>query len=353
MGLMPKLGIMEIFFGSPWPKDARLSYAKFLKEAGYEIYLYGPKADPFLRRRWREEWPAEYRAELSAMSATFRSHGIQFGVCFSPMGYHEEDPARAAALLAEKIKILNEIGIDELGLFFDDMPVHDALAATQLEIVKKVRMEYGGKILFCPSFYSPDPILDKVFGARPPNYLEDLAEGLPSDIEIAWTGPKVISPEIGAAHLSEVAAQLRRPPSLCDNFFANDGPKNCKFLKLKLLSGRGADSFAASSAWYFNPMNQAELSKPLLLAAAKTLREGAGPEAAYEEALRDLCSPVLAKILIEERGVFLDQGLDKISAEDQARLRAQLRPLLAEPMAAELLSFLDGAYTVGSECLTD
>jgi len=344
---------MEIFFGSPWPKAARLSYAPFLKSAGYKRYLYGPKADAFLRRRWKEEWPAEYVAELKAMGETFRASGVEFGVCFSPMGYHEEEPARAAALLGERMRQLADIGVDTLGLFFDDMPVHEALAETQLAIVREVRKVYGGHLLFCPSFYSPDPILDKVFGARPEGYLEALAAGLPSDIEIAWTGPKVISPEIPAAHLREVKETLGRAPSLCDNFFANDGPKNCKFLKLKPLAGREAEAFRAASSWYFNPMNQAELSKVALTAAAGTLLRGEEPAAAWRAALYSLCSPLLAKILEDHQALFLIEGLDKISEAEKARLTAQLSPLSAEPIAAELLGFLRGDYTVGSECLTD
>jgi hyaluronoglucosaminidase len=350
---MPKLGVMEIFFGSPWPKEARLSYAQFLPAAGYEAYLYGPKADAYLRRRWKEEWPAAYRAELKAMSETFRAAGMKFGVCFSPMGYHEETPERGAALLAERLRILAEVGIDTLGLFFDDMPVHEGLAATQLTIVQEVRKIFSGHLLFCPSFYTPDPILDKVFGARPAHYLEDLAAGLPADIEIAWTGPKVISPEIPAEHLAEVKALLKRAPSLCDNFYANDGPKNCKFLKLKPLTGRDAAAFRECSSWYFNPMNQAELSKVALVAAARTLQRGEPGAEAWRAALYGHCSPALAKLLEERAALFLHEGLDKIGEEDKAALRRSLAACADEPIARELHDYLNGAYTVGSECLTD
>jgi hyaluronoglucosaminidase len=350
---MPKLGVMEIFFGSPWPKEARLSYAKFLKKAGFETYLYGPKADAFLRRRWKEEWPAEYRAELKGMSETFRAAGVGFGVCFSPMAYHEETPAKAAALLGERMRALREVGLDTLGLFFDDMPVHEGLAETQLTIVREVRKEFGGHLLFCPSFYTPDPILDKVFGARPPGYLEDLAAGLPADIEIAWTGPKVISPEVPAEHLAEVSALLNRAPSLCDNFFANDGPKNCKFLKLKALTGRSAAAFRECSSWYFNPMNQAELSKVALVAAYRTMARGEAPDEAWRASLEAQCSPALAKFLEEHRALLLSEGLDKIGEDQKAALRRELAPCASEPIAREVAAFLDGAYTVGSECLTD
>ena len=349
----PRLGVMEIFFGSPWPREARISYAPFLKEAGFGSYLYGPKADAHLRRRWKEKWGPDFLGEMKALSRAFRAEGIGFGVCFSPMGFHEESGERGRELLREKLGQLEEIGIDTLGLFFDDMPVHDGLAETQLEIYREVEAASGAHVLFCPSFYSYDPILDKVFGARPPGYLEKLAAALPSKVEIAWTGPKVISPEISAEHLREVSALLRRSPSLCDNFFANDGPKNCKFLKLKFLAGRDPAAFGECSSWYFNPMNQAHLSKVLLLASARVMREGAEPSAAFVAAARRLSSPGLASFLEAHRLRFLNEGIDQIPDADKGSMRAVIAPFAREEIAQELLAYLNGDFTVGSECLTD
>ena len=54
-----KTGVIEGFFGKPWEWSARLSGAGFLRDCGYQFYIYAPKADPFLRRRWREPLPAE------------------------------------------------------------------------------------------------------------------------------------------------------------------------------------------------------------------------------------------------------------------------------------------------------
>lgn len=344
---------MEIFFGSPWPREARRSYAPFLKAAGFGSYLYGPKADAHLRRRWKETWEPDFLAEMKSLSRAFRAEGIAFGVCFSPMGFHEETPERGRALLREKLGQLEEIGIDTLGLFFDDMPVHEGLAETQLAIYREVEAASGAHVLFCPSFYSYDPILDKVFGARPPGYLEALAAGLPAKVEIAWTGPKVISPEISAEHLREVSTLLRRQPSLCDNFFANDGPKNCKFLKLKFLGGRDPAAFGECSSWYFNPMNQAHLSKVLLLASARVMRNGHDPEAAFSAAARELCSAGLAAFLEQHRLRFLNDGIDQIPESEKEALRGALAPFTQEAIAQELRAYLDGAFTVGSECLTD
>ena len=49
----PTLGVIEGFFGRPWPHRERLAAVAFLAKAGYDFYLYAPKADARLRRHWR------------------------------------------------------------------------------------------------------------------------------------------------------------------------------------------------------------------------------------------------------------------------------------------------------------
>ena len=47
-------GVIEGFFGRPWDWRARQGTIDFLRDNGYQFYVYAPKADAFLRRRWRE-----------------------------------------------------------------------------------------------------------------------------------------------------------------------------------------------------------------------------------------------------------------------------------------------------------
>ncbi|MFX7507045.1 beta-N-acetylglucosaminidase domain-containing protein, partial [Acinetobacter baumannii] len=82
--------------------------------------------------------------------------------------------------------------------------------------IEAVRTSTKARIIFCPSFYSPDPILERVFGTRPDKYFDEIRQA-PKEIEFAWTGPKVISDEIAPAHLAETAELLGRKPFLWDN----------------------------------------------------------------------------------------------------------------------------------------
>lgn len=349
---MNSIGVIEGFFGPQWPLESRLSYAEFLAETGGDFYIYAPKQDPFLRKKWRDQWSHEYLEHLKKMVTRFHHNGILFGVGFSPFGLGTSLTDTDKDLLGQKLRTLQSLEIDMLGLFFDDMPVTDNLAATQIETLEHLREEFKGQIVFCPSYYTPDPILDKVFGQRPPQYLNDIANGVPMDVSIAWTGPKVISPEIPEDHLKETTELLKRHPFIWENIFANDGPKNCKFLKLKPFEGRTKESFALTEAFGFNMMNQPELSKMMYLSSCLVLKDGMEPTSALQKAIEKFCSEEFAAFMLKHQQTFLTKGLDNFSAEEKEILKTELITF-KDKAAAEVLAWLNGEYNVGSECLTD
>ncbi len=349
---MMKTGVIEGFFGPQWPRAARLSYAAFLAQHGGDFYIYAPKQDPNLRKKWREPWGKDYLLELAELRRTFHSAGVRFGVGFSPFGLGSkiEDADRAA--LMDKLSQLQGLQVDLLGLFFDDMPVTANLARTQLEVVDLVRSQFQGQLVFCPSFYTPDPLLDKVFGQRPPGYLEELATGIPQDVSIVWTGPKVISPEITADHLRETAKLLKRSPFLWENLYANDGPKNCKFLKLTPFTGRLPECFSLVDGMGLNLMNQPELSKILYLSSLLVVSGEADAEVAFRRAIKELSSPEFGDFLLRHREDFRTRGLDLLTSDETAHFLKELSEF-SDPAALEVAQWLSGSYTVGSECLTD
>lgn len=87
--MTPELGIIEGFFGKPysWPDRTRLM--RTVAAAGYGFYHYAPKADPFLRRQWREAHPPQERAALSDFGAACRdAHVRGFTGRSSAIGAH-------------------------------------------------------------------------------------------------------------------------------------------------------------------------------------------------------------------------------------------------------------------------
>jgi hyaluronoglucosaminidase len=348
---MTKIGVIEGFFGPQWPMSDRKSYARFLSQFNDTFYIYAPKQDQYLRKKWRETWSQHYIEEMSALVKTFRAEKVEFGVGLSPFGLGVNFSEQDIILLIEKLKILEDLNIDLLGVFFDDMPITDNLAEIQIRAMNIIEKSFSKKIIFCPSYYSYDPILDKVFGPRPEGYIEKIGENLDGNISIAWTGPKVISPVIDKEHLQEVRRLLKRKPFIWENYFANDGPKNCKFLKLKSFSGRDGIIDEIDGIG-LNLMNQPQLSKVLFLATLNNLKNKMTDNVAFEDALSRLCTQDFKEFILSYREIFLSEGLDKLESAEQSKLLETLKSF-PDPAASEISDWLQGKYSVGNECLTD
>ncbi|HLA14484.1 MAG TPA: beta-N-acetylglucosaminidase domain-containing protein, partial [Gemmatimonadaceae bacterium] len=175
-----KLGVIEGFYGKPWTWEEREETIRFLAPHGFRFYIYAPKADPYLRRKWQEDHPAEIATRLSALSRACRGARVRFGAGISPFEAYTDFNAAAQGALARKLSFLDDIGIDDLAILFDDMrgDIPD-LARLQVEMVHwALERTKASRIIVCPSYYSDDPILDRVFGARPTRYLEDLGTHL-------------------------------------------------------------------------------------------------------------------------------------------------------------------------------
>jgi hyaluronoglucosaminidase len=348
---MPPFGVMEIFYGTPWSEQDRASYASFLKEIGFQFYIYGPKADASLRRHWQKPWSEEELKKYREMRTTFSSKGLRFGMALSPLGLFGENGLVDREKLRGKITSMVDLGVDILGLFFDDMKSSPEMADRQLEIVRFVQSCAGSmRIVFCPSYYCMDPLLDFLFGEQPKGYLDAIGAGVPSQVEILWTGEQIISHQVSAEHLDQVAKVLRRKPFICDNFYSNDGPINCNYLRLLPPTGRKREMFEHAKGWAFNPMNQCYLSQLVLRAFSKYSHQGADPSVAFGNTIRELCTPWVAELILERHGFYAESGLDALPPEEQIRMRQHLSSLSGK-FERELLQWLDNHYAVGMEAM--
>lgn len=351
----PKLGLVEGFFGPAWSWVARQHMVRVLGLNRGDFYFYAPKRDRFLRKSWSENHPTAEWNELKLLRDICRESRVQFGLGLSPFEIHENWSTNTKELLKNKIYKLEELDFDILGLFFDDMKGSPDLAEKQIEIVAFVQNQTKKKILFCPTYYSFDPILDKVFGERPAQYLDLIGSHISADVDVLWTGQKVISPTITENDLQEVAKILKRKPFVWDNFFANDGPKQCKFLNLKSLTGRNHNAFLSSAGWAFNLMNQPFLSLALFLASTQLLINEVNGDEAFDTALLSQYGDEFGKMITHHRDVFTQVGLDRIDKNLKEQLITEFSQLSDKKNAAayEIVKWLQGDYIVGAECLTD
>ncbi|MBF0287661.1 MAG: beta-N-acetylglucosaminidase domain-containing protein [SAR324 cluster bacterium] len=326
------------------------------KTNDYQFYIYAPKDDPFLRRKWEERWPDEKSEKIKELADHYHQAGLRFGIGLSPYEIYIDYGPRTKTKLYKKIQELNEISCDILCILFDDMRGDVAsLAETQAEIVHVIAEATDAyMILMCPTYYSHDPILTKVFGQMPKNYLKDLGRILSSQVQILWTGPQVCSQEYPEAHLEEVTFLFRREPFLWDNYPVNDSANMSKYLHLRAFEHKTAPLWEWTKGHAVNPMNQSWLSRIPLHTLPKCYQKGNQyqPLDAFSKACYDLCGEELARHIIDDLENFQDLGLDGLSAEVRQNLISKYQKYGNSPYALEIIAWLHGKYKFDPACLT-
>lgn len=350
------VGIIEGFFGKTWRWDDRAAYAEFLSSLGFQFYIYAPKQDRFLRQQWRDAWPEATAEHAAATGKIYREKSLKFGIGLSPFELHRDDKADNAAALRRKARALNDVEPDILCIQFDDMR-GDApdLAEQQARIVDEIcNVSTAGTVIVCPTYYSFDPVLEKVFGAMPENYLVDLGRLLDPQLDIFWTGPHVCSRRYPKTHLTQVADLLRRQPFLWDNYPVNDSASMAPFLHLGPFRDRPKPLLRLIAGHAVNPMNQPCLSRiPLVsLADSYSDRSAYDPDRSFAAACDALCGAELGGMIVDDLDLFQRTGLEQMTPEERNAATQRYHAFEGNPYAEEILGWLRGDYSFDPACLT-
>lgn len=341
---LPDLGMIEGRFGRLWTPDERGYVVHTLAAAGYSFYHYGPKADAALRRTWRTAHDPAQTETLAQLSAEVRAAGMRFGMALTPIGSTHPFDDAVRADLTRRIADLDAIGIDDLAILFDDLRGDlPELAARQAEVVNFCGgITRATRVYMCPTYYSDDPVLDRVFGARPADYLGDVGRMLDPAVQVYWTGEEVCAREIGVGHLRRVAEALGRRVCLWDNYPVNDGVRMSRHLHLRAFTGRSAGIAPWLTGHAINPAIQAHLTCISALTLPMLYRQG--PDYAYAiafiEAATTLLGRELAAMLQADLLTLQDTGHDRLNIRIPT-LQSQYTPL-HHPAAGEVVRWLAG-----------
>ena len=273
----PIRSVIEGFYGDPWTWDARAEVMRWCHERAMTHYLYAPKNDPLHRERWRELYGPEM---LAGFDRLVGEATLQVGFAISPGLSIDYGSADDRAALAAKVDQLVERGVGLVALLLDDIPVRPGLGVEHADLTRWLRDHLEGRatLLLTPTEYT---------GTRPTAYLDALAEGVPPDVAIGWTGETVVCDEITVAQATARAESLGgRPPFVWDNYPVNDAIMADR-LFLGPLRGREVGLGPVCSGYAANPMTQPRSSLPALASIAGYLR-GDDPVAAWEADLGDL-----------------------------------------------------------------
>jgi hyaluronoglucosaminidase len=279
-------GVIEGFYGPPWTHEARTHVIDFLGRRGMNAYVYAPKDDPKHRERWREPYSDTELRAFSELVVCCERVDTRLGFAISPgldIEYASEQDR--GALLAKLLPML-DVGITWFVLAVDDIPNREGLAEQQVALttwlVDALEARHPAvRWSLVPTEY---------VGTRPSEYLATLANGLPPDVDVCWTGPTVCSPTITAADARACRDAVGgRPLLLWDNYPVNDAVME-RELHLGPYRGREPGLTDVVDGVLCNPMLQARASLVALATAAEFLTDPASVDErdSWERAIADV-----------------------------------------------------------------
>ena len=285
-------GVIEGFYGPPWTHAARLRMIDFMADTGFNTYIYAPKDDPYHRERWRSPYPPPAMRKLRELINRCLERNVDFCWAVSPglsASYAAQGTFRA---LAKKMLAVAGKGVSTFNLLLDDIPEdlrhaadkkkYKSLAHAQSDFANRLLARLRKSIPDCRLWFCPTTYI----GTRPTPYLKTIGAELDPDIDVFWTGPVVVSPDITAADARAFGKIIQRKPLLWDNYPVNDYNRNT--LNLGPLRNRDPRLGKLLAGYFSNPMNEDECSKISLLTIADYLENPAEYDAdkSWRRALR-------------------------------------------------------------------
>lgn len=230
-------GVVEGFYGRPWTTEQRKDLFGKLQRCGMDSYVYAPKDDYKHRAYWRELYTVEEGDHLAGLIAAAKAHNVCFYYALSPGLDMVYSSTKEVTALKRKLEQVAQFGCEAFALLFDDIEsemtkadkeVFQTFAHAQVSVTNEIYQHLQcPRFLFCPTQYCSTRAVPTVSAS---DYLLTLGAKLRLDIDVLWTGPKVISKELTQEQLQEVTDVLRRPPVIWDNIHANDYDQKRVFL---------------------------------------------------------------------------------------------------------------------------
>ncbi|XP_066145811.1 protein O-GlcNAcase isoform X1 [Euwallacea fornicatus] len=251
-------GVVEGFYGRPWTTEQRKDLFQKMKKWGMDSYVYAPKDDYKHRAYWRELYTVEEAEHLTGLIQAAKDQNIIFYYALSPGLDITYSSQKEVSTLKRKLEQVSQFGCTAFALLFDDIEpemseadkeVFQSFAQAQVSVTNEVYQHLGHpKFLFCPTQYCSTRAVPNVTNSE---YLNTLGLKLSQDINIMWTGNKVISRILTKENVQEITEALRRPPVIWDNLHANDYDQKRVFLGP--YSGRSPDLISKLRGVVTNP----------------------------------------------------------------------------------------------------
>ncbi len=254
---VPYRGVVEGFYGTPWSHQARLSQIAFYARHKMNVYIYGPKDDPWHRDKWREPYPEAEAKSISELATYARSQGVNFYWAIHPgvdIKWTEQD----RDYLVAKLEKMYDLGVRSFAVFFDDIWGEGTRADKQAELLNYVDNNFIQKkhdvapLIMCPTEYN------RAWANDEKGYLRTLGTQMNQGIEIMWTGNSVVHC-IDRESQEWINQRINRKSYIWWNFPVSDFVRD--HILLGPAYGNDLDIAETMSGFVSNPMEHAEASK--------------------------------------------------------------------------------------------
>lgn len=254
---VPFRGTVEGFYGTPWSHEARLSQLDFYGKNKMNVYIYGPKDDPWHRDKWRIPYPEAEANRIAELVEVAKKNYVNFYWAIHPgvdIKWNNED---RDALVA-KLEKMYDLGVRAFAVFFDDIWGEGTKADKQAELLNYVDDNFIQKkkdvapLIMCPTEYN------RGWANEEKGYLRTLGSTLNKGIEVMWTGNSVVAC-IDKATMEWINERIQRKGYIWLNFPVNDFVRD--HMLMGPLYGNGKDIAPLVSGFVSNPMEYAETSK--------------------------------------------------------------------------------------------
>lgn len=259
---MPERGVIEGYYGNPYSHQDRLRLFDFMGEQKMNVFVYGPKDDPYHRSHWRDPYPSEEIERMKQLIERARMNHVKFVWAIHPGGDIRWNLDDSLAIV-RKCERMYDIGVRSFCVFFDDIGGEGARGEKQAALLNYMTDEFVRKhsdvepLMMCPTQYN------KSWSGGP--YLNTLGTVMYPEVRIMWTGATVID-MIDRADMEWINDQIKRKAYIWLNYPVTD---YCiDHLLMGKTYGNGLDIGEMVSGFCSNPMEYCEASKLSLYSIA-------------------------------------------------------------------------------------
>ncbi|HHT23475.1 MAG TPA: hypothetical protein GXZ87_09250 [Bacteroidales bacterium] len=264
-------GIIEGFYGNPYSHQDRQDLFRFFGENKMNVYIYGPKDDPYhgFGNQWRDPYPADQAARMKELIDVAHENKVNFIWAVHPgnnINWTDDDGDGIVddfVAAKDKFELMYDLGVRSFAVFFDDIGGIGADPKNQAKMMNYLTDEFVNKkgdvlpLLLCPTQYNQ--------AWTSGDYLDILGTEMDKSVRIMWTGKSVVR-MIDKETMDWINARIKRNAYIWLNYPVTDYVID--HLLMGPTYGNSKEIASQLSGFAANPMEYAEASKVSLYSVA-------------------------------------------------------------------------------------